>query len=150
MRREEFITICDQKLKLTRTEYGLTQEKMAWALGISKKTLIEIEKERRSLGWTTSVTFCTIFDGSEILMSAFGSDPAELASALAFDGTEPLRPQTSGGRIWWTTIRENDDYLIQQNIVSQHYRLLTRDYRRVMSSFRLDDILPVFNRKRSA
>ena len=41
MTREEFIAEVNSKLKLVRTEYGLTQDKMAVILGISKKTLVE-------------------------------------------------------------------------------------------------------------
>ncbi len=48
MNREAFIKIMNGKIKLIRTEYGLTQDKMALILGISKKTLIEIEKNRKS------------------------------------------------------------------------------------------------------
>ncbi len=56
MTREEFIQMMDEREKLIRTEYGLTQDKMAIALGISKKTLVEIEKGRRTLGWTGAGT----------------------------------------------------------------------------------------------
>ena len=66
MERVLFISQMDQKLKLIRTEYGLTQEKMADILGISKKTLVEIEKGRRSLGWTGAVALASLFSGSPI------------------------------------------------------------------------------------
>ena len=46
MERTEFISIMNSKIKLIRTEFDLTQEKMAEAIGISKKTLVEIEKGR--------------------------------------------------------------------------------------------------------
>ncbi len=42
MNKKEFVEFMDSKLKLVRTEYGLTQDKMALVLGISKKTLVEI------------------------------------------------------------------------------------------------------------
>ena len=51
MDRKSFIEEMDIHLKLVRTEYGCTQEMMARILGISKKTLVEIEKGRSSLGW---------------------------------------------------------------------------------------------------
>ena len=51
MNRAEFIREMDTQLKLVRTEYGYTQEMMASILGLSKKTLVEIEKGRSSLGW---------------------------------------------------------------------------------------------------
>ena len=51
MTKEQFILEMNRQVKLVRTEYGLTQEAMAMALGLSKKTLVEIEKGRSSLGW---------------------------------------------------------------------------------------------------
>jgi Predicted transcriptional regulators len=47
MGKKQFVKLMDEKLKLIRTEYGLTQDKMALILGISKKTLIEIEKTEK-------------------------------------------------------------------------------------------------------
>ena len=55
MNREEFIREMDTQLKLVRTEYGYTQEMMASILGLSKKTLVEIEKGRSTLGWMGAV-----------------------------------------------------------------------------------------------
>ena len=44
MTKKEFAATLDSALKAVRKEYGFTQEKMAAVLGISKKTLVEIEK----------------------------------------------------------------------------------------------------------
>ena len=76
MNKNEFIKLLDGKLKLIRTEYGLTQDKMA--SGISKKTLVEIEKNRKSLGWTSSVALASIFSDSTILHDAIGGDISDL------------------------------------------------------------------------
>ena len=78
MERILFVSQIDQKLKLIRTEYGLTQEKMADILGISKKTLVEIEKGRRSLGWSGAVTLTALFADSEILQNAYGGELSDL------------------------------------------------------------------------
>lgn len=145
MDRDEFIAICDAKLKLVRTEYGFSQEKMAVALGISKKTLVEIEKGRRSLGWTTSVALCSIFSDSEILSQLFGGKATDIILALAFKGERLHFPKTMKGRIWWSNVMKNEGFVIQQNIVSQHYRLLTSEGRRVASSFQLDDLITLFH-----
>ncbi len=61
MEKQEFIKLMDEKIKLIRTEYGLTQEKMSEILGISKKTLVEIEKSRKSLGGLTQLLFQAFF-----------------------------------------------------------------------------------------
>ena len=49
MDRTTFIENTDARVKLVRAEFDLTQEKMALLLGLSKKTLVEIEKGRASL-----------------------------------------------------------------------------------------------------
>ena len=66
MTKDEVISAVNSKLKRVRTEYGLTQDKMAVILGISKKTLVESEKGRRALGWTEVVALTAIFSGSTI------------------------------------------------------------------------------------
>ena len=140
MTREEFITEVNSKLKLVRTEYGLTQDKMAAILGISKKTLVESEKGRRSIGWTEAVALITIFQSSTILQNSFGGDPVGVVSALAFEDIEVSYPSTMGGRVWWKEITSKNGYRIQQNLVSAHYRILDSEDRKLISSFDLDEI----------
>jgi len=142
--RSTFIELCDSRVKLVRTEYGFTQEEMAHALGLSKKTLVDIEKERRSLGWMGSAALCLIFQDSEVLAGVFGGQPTDIIMALAFEGRQAHYPKAGGSRIWWATIYENENFAIQQNVISQHYRLLTIDGRRIASSFDLNDLLPLF------
>jgi len=135
MNRDIFIKKCDEKLKLIRTEYNFTQEKAAHVLGLSKKTVVEIEKGRTSLGWAGSVALCTIFSNSEILSAVFGGKPTDIIMALAFDGNEPAYPKTMGGKVWWKPVEEQNGFKIQQNIISQHYRILDCEDRRICSSF---------------
>lgn len=61
MDRDTFVDLMNHQLKLVRTEYGLTQEAMARALGLSKKTLVEIEKGRSSLAGWGAAALCSIF-----------------------------------------------------------------------------------------
>lgn len=148
MKRDEYIDLCNGLLKVVRAEFGYSQERMATALGISKKTLVEIEKGRSSLGWAGSVTFCTIFAQSEILARAFGGKTTDMIYALAFEGEKPFAPKSLKGKIWWDEIQRNNRYVIQQNIISQHYRLLDKDGGRVASSFRVEDLLDYFNQEK--
>ena len=138
MTKEQFTKIMDEHLKLVRTEYGLTQEKMAVALGISKKTLVEIEKGRRSLGWTGAVACGVIFGQSSVLQNDFGGGIEELAASLALEQLQPIYPKTMGGKIWWTEVQNKNNWRIQKNIVSGHYRLLDDKNGRVISSFDLN------------
>lgn len=141
MTKKEFAAALDSALKAVRKEYGFTQEKMAAVLGISKKTLVEIEKGRSSLGWTGAAAFAAIFHESGILQAQFGGDLDDLVEALAFTEAEPQYPKTMGGRVWWREIWKEKGYRIQQNVVSGHFRLLDRENRRLMASFTLERVL---------
>ncbi len=140
MERKELIAMADQRVRLIRAEHHLTQDKMAAVLGLSKKTLVEIEKGRTSLGWTGTVALCAIFSGSEVLKNACGGDPQSLVQALAFE-KPPLHPvPTMGGPVWWNDVHEDCGYRIQQNILSHHYRLLDPQNNRLCSSFDLEAV----------
>ena len=141
-KRDEFIAVCDEKLRLVRAEADLTQEHMAHAVGISKKTLVDIEKGRRSLGWSGAVTLCAVFTSSSVLADTFGGSPVEMVPTLARTGESS--PEASSGP-WWETVATNDNFIIEQNTISQHYRLLTQDRRKVGASFDIDDLMAVFS-----
>ena len=46
MDKQTFTTIIKTKFKMVRIEAGYTQDTMANTVGLSKKTLVKIEKER--------------------------------------------------------------------------------------------------------
>lgn len=140
MKREEFVFEMDQQVKLVRTEYGFTQDVMAKILGLSKKTLVEIEKGRSSLGWMGAVAFSTLFADSRVLSGLLGGEASDMVLALAFQDTKPVFPKTMGGKVWWRTVEQIGTYKIQQNIISQHYRALDPEDGRVCSSFELESV----------
>lgn len=139
MDRNEFIDTMNKHIKLIRTEYNLPQDKMAVALGISKKTLVEIEKGRISLSWSAAVTAATIFSDSEVLQNCFGGETSDLIRALALDDIDGSYRITHGGRVWWQNVEEKGGYVIQQNMISTHYRILDIEKRKYYSSFSLTD-----------
>lgn len=139
MSRDDFVKKVSEKLKLIRIENNYSQDKMAEILGISKKTLVQIEKGRTPLGWAGAVTLCTIFRNSELLEMTFGGDPQDIILSLAFNGYE-CKERTMGGKVWWTKVEGRDNFRIQQNIVSGHYRILDDRDRRICSSFDLEYI----------
>ena len=150
MTRENYVTELDRLLKLVRTEYGFTQEVMARVLGISKKTLVEIEKGRTSLGWMGAAAFGTIFSDSQVLGDRLGGEVSDMVFALAFQDTAPRLPRTLGGRVWWREVERRGDCRIQQNIISHHYRALEEHDGRVCSSFHLEEVrkqADAFNRR---
>lgn len=146
MQRETFIEILDQKCKLVRTEYGLTQDKFALILGLSKKTLVQIEKGRKSIGWTNAVALASIFSDSTILNDAFGGTMHDIVLALAFKEVNVDYPKTWGGKLWWKTISKRGGYCLQQNLLSRHYRLLDQQDRRHFASFDLEEIESILNK----
>ena len=137
MTREDFVEEMDRNLKLVRTEYGFTQEVMARVLGLSKKTLVEIEKGRSSLGWMGAVALGSIFSGSQVLAGCLGGETADMVQALAFADVKPVYPQTMGGKIWWRTVETGEGYRIQQNIISQHFRALDGEDGRFVSALEI-------------
>ena len=140
MQKDEFIAEMNHQVKLVRTEYGLTQDAMAKALGLSKKTLVEIEKGRSTLGWMGAVAFSSIFSASQVLSGALGGEAEDMILALAFEDLRPTYPKTMGGKVWWRTVETHGTFRIQQNIISQHYRALDDQDGRVCSSFELDTV----------
>ena len=140
MQKDEFIAEMNHQVKLVRTEYGLTQDAMAKALGLSKKTLVEIEKGRSSLGWMGAVAFSSIFSASQVLSGALGGEAEDMILALAFEDLKPTYPKTMGGKVWWRTVEQVGEFQIQQNLISQHYRALDTEDGRVCSSFDLEQV----------
>lgn len=140
MQREEFIKAVSSKLKLIRTEYGITQEVMSDMLGISKKTLVETEKGRRVLSWTEVISVATVFEKSEVLQRITGGDASDVIHALAFEDRHIHYPLTMGGKVWWRLIDEKNGIRLQQNYVTGHYRLLDKYDCRLISSFNRNEV----------
>ncbi len=83
MNKEHAIELISTKIKLIRTEKRYTQDKMAEVLGISKKTLVQIEKGRTNAGWTNTVAICALFRDSEVLQNTLGDDPLVVIETMA-------------------------------------------------------------------
>lgn len=137
MKREDFIALCNRKEKLVRNEVGYSQEKMSALLGLSKKTLVEIEKWRASLGWQGAVTLCVLFQNTREITLTFGSDVPALLRALTEDAAY-LPPVESPYSVW-NTILTIGDQVIEQNSASQVYRL-RRNGETLASSFELAEL----------
>ena len=60
--------------------------------------------------------------------------------ALAFEGKKPYFFPTMGGKIWWKTLEESEKWRIQQNIISNHFRALDRNDRRICFGFDFEHI----------
>ncbi|MBQ8600839.1 MAG: transcriptional regulator [Clostridia bacterium] len=137
MNREQFISLCNRKEKLVRNELGYSQEKMSVLLGLSKKTLVEIEKWRASLGWQGAVTLCTLFQNTREITLAFGNDIPALLRAMTEEAAylSPFESPYSK----WVTVLNKDGRTIEQNTASQLYRLREKG-ETVASSFELAEL----------
>ncbi|MEG0448730.1 MAG: helix-turn-helix domain-containing protein [Lysinibacillus sp.] len=138
MNREQLIELVSSKLKLIRTEKDLTQEQMSDLLGLSKKTLVQIEKGRIAASWTTTIAICALFRESSILQHELGGDSLEVVDLIANNGTLHPKEKTMGGYIWWKNIAQHEGYRLQQNVVSNHFRILDTKNYRLLSTFEED------------
>lgn len=134
MTRDEIILKTSEKLRLIRTEAGYTQDKMAEILGISKKTLVQIEKGRVYANWPTVVTICALFRDTETVQFLFGNEPLEVLETIVRDGIDYRKEKTLGGKVWWRELNRKNGFILQQNILSQHFRILDDEYFRIFSS----------------
>jgi DNA-binding XRE family transcriptional regulator len=132
--RDEIILKTSEKLRLIRTEAGYTQDKMAEILGISKKTLVQIEKGRVYANWPTVVTICALFRDTETVQFLFGNEPLEVLETIVRDGIDYRKEKTLGGKVWWRELNRKNGFILQQNILSQHFRILDDEYFRIFSS----------------
>ncbi|QUG43159.1 helix-turn-helix domain-containing protein [Psychrobacillus sp. INOP01] len=150
MDKEYVIQLISLRIRMIRLEKGYSQDKMASIMGISKKTLVQIEKERVLASWTIVIAICALFRDSEILQSVLGDEPLEVIETIAHDGINRPKDKSMGGRVWWKEINSKGTFRMQQNVISQHYRILDDKNYRWFSSFdeeetniRLDELFKI-------
>lgn len=124
MNKKQICELLSSQLKLVRVEFNYTQEEMAELLGLSKKTLVQIEKGRQTANWTHIIALCALFQGSSILQNTLGGEPLELIKLVAHRDYDTRKYKTMGGKVWWTEKRRASGFIIQQNIILPIYRIL--------------------------
>ncbi|WP_041123674.1 helix-turn-helix transcriptional regulator [Jeotgalibacillus alimentarius] len=135
MNKEQVIHMIAEKMKLIRVENGYSQDKMADILGISKKTLVQIEKDRSLPGWNTVVAITALFHQSEVLQHTLGDEPLEVIRLVTFEHADEPVSRTLGGKVWWKELHSTGGYRLQQNVISKHYRVLDQKHFRWISTF---------------
>ncbi|MGG4488430.1 helix-turn-helix transcriptional regulator [Metabacillus idriensis] len=135
MKKHELTAALSKKMLLIRTESRYTQEEMAEVLGLSKKTLVQIEKGRQEASWSTIVALCALFRHSSVLQQTTGGDPLDILQLLAHQKMETRKEKTLGGKIWWKDIHQDEGFKLQQNLISFHFRIIDEDDYRWYSSF---------------
>lgn len=141
MEKKEIIEIVIPKLKLIRTEFDLTQEEMADIIGVSKKTLVEMEKGRNKGNWGVVIAIVALFGDSEILLHILGEDALDIVTMVARKNIIDRKEKTLGGKVWWRVIKTKSKYTLQQNVVSMHYRILDEELYRYFSTFNQKEAL---------
>ncbi|KMY45491.1 XRE family transcriptional regulator [Bacillus sp. FJAT-27916] len=134
MTKDEIIRLISERMRLIRVEVDYTQDKMAEIIGISKKTLVQIEKERNEASWTTVVAVVSLFRETLTVQTLFGGDPLEVIETVSREQIDYRKEKMLGGKMWWNDIISEKGYTLQQNMISQHYRILDDDRYRIFSS----------------
>lgn len=145
MNSEQLIEQISQRAILIRTEAGYSQETMASILGISKKTLVQIEKNRTAASWTVVVAIIALFSDSEIIQSLLGDAPLEVIRTIAHNGLDRPKGKTLGGKVWWKELENESEFRIQQNLISQHFRILDKEDYVWFSTFDEQEVLDRFH-----
>lgn len=146
MNKTDFCLNVQSILEGLRKDVGMTLEEMALTIGVSKKTLIQIEKERNKLKWPEAVTFVTIFIEHELVKSVFGDEVIEIIQSIAIQKPPRRQLKTMGGESWWKTTKEKDGFRLQQHKISRHYRILDTENYRIYFSYSKKDIVDEFDK----
>ncbi len=139
MSKDEIIRLISERMRLIRVEVDYTQDKMAEIIGISKKTLVQIEKERNEASWTTVVAVVSLFRETLTVQTLFGGDPLEVIETVSRERIDYRKEKMLGGKVWWKDILNDGGYVLQQNMISEHYRILDGDQYRIYSSLNEND-----------
>jgi DNA-binding XRE family transcriptional regulator len=83
--KDELMLLMAEKLVLLRASLGMKQGAFASKVGISRQTLYEYEKKKRSLTWNTFLAMLSVFREDKStgdLLEHFGIYSAELSKYL--------------------------------------------------------------------
>ncbi|MEX1378379.1 MAG: transcriptional regulator [Eubacteriales bacterium] len=144
MTKEQLIKLVSENIKVLRAEYDYSQQAMANAIGLSKKTLIQVEKERLLLSWTATCAACAVFKSSKFLNMTLGGDPTALVEAMAHKYCYTDSTTVERGNLFWDILQNNGEYVLEKNIISEHYRIIDDKGRRLFSTFDLQKANAVY------
>ena len=146
MTKYDFCNSVQTILEALRKEVAMTLEEMAMTIGLSKKTLIQIEKKRTPLKWAEAVTTVIIFEDNELIKALFGDEVIDIIQSISIQKPTRRQLKTLGGESWWKMILAKDGFRLQQHKISRHFRILDpKDYR-VYFTYHKHDATTEFNR----
>ena len=132
MDRQSFTDLIQTKFKMVRIEAGYTQDTMAQTIGLSKKTLVQIEKER-------------VLPNSDVLNNTFGCDPLEIVQTISRNHCAYPNHSTTSD-IYWNTMETRNGFILQSNKVSNIYRVLNPEKQPIFGTSKLREAETYFNR----
>lgn len=145
MDKQAFTETLQAKFKMVRTEAGYTQDSMSHTIGLSKKTLVQIEKERILPNWTTCISLCALFRNSEVLTNTFSGDSLELAQVISRG--HGVYPNYESESVYWEDIDSKNGFKLQFNKVNKVYRVINDENLPVHASYIEREIRTYFNKQ---
>lgn len=145
MDKQAFTETLQAKFKMVRTEAGYTQDSMSHTIGLSKKTLVQIEKERILPNWTTCISLCALFRNSEVLTNTFSGDPLELAQVISRG--HGVYSNYESESVYWEDIDSKNGFKLQFNKVNKVYRVINDENLPVHASYIEREIRTYFNKQ---
>ncbi|TFB23941.1 transcriptional regulator [Filobacillus milosensis] len=131
---------------MVRSEFDYNQGQMADILGVSKKTLVQIEKGRQIASWPVVVTFACIFRDSMIIQQELGEqDVVHFIQVFARKNIDLQKEGKVQNNTWWKTIDEQNSYILQRNVISHYFRIVDQFGYRLFSSFYKKSAVRQFN-----
>ncbi|RPF55741.1 helix-turn-helix domain-containing protein [Aquisalibacillus elongatus] len=130
-------------IKTVRTEFNYNQNQMAELLGISKKTLVQYEKGRKTATWPTIVVLTSLFRDSVYIQRKLGEDDVvHYIQILARKNVVANTGHQTKSR--WAKIDEQNGYILQKNTITKYYRVIDQFGNRIFSSFYKTSVLRHF------
>ena len=139
LEREIFIAKVSSVVKDVRIESSISQETMAYILGMSKKTYVQVELKRRKLSWSETVTFCCLFRQSPIVIDKIGDNSLSHIATIASEEIEALS-KTHSKSYWWNEIIRDSESYILQNVITGQYKVFNNQDEEIFSTFSIDYI----------
>ncbi|MBC9785216.1 transcriptional regulator [Heliobacterium chlorum] len=126
--QETFDQLVSAKLRPIRTDADLTQDKMAEIIGISKKTLVDVEKGRKTLGFTAASLTAILFRRGEPVQSLFGDMTIDVVEFVSTRAKSRAWYKTLGGPVWWIEESRQGPFIVQKHRFTPYYRIIDSDH----------------------
>ncbi|MDV2580855.1 helix-turn-helix transcriptional regulator [Alkalibacillus haloalkaliphilus] len=132
---ETIQSLVSTRIRVVRAEQGITQNEMCHILGISKKTLVEIEKGRKPANWPTIVAFVSLFKDSPTVQYTLGDrNPIECLQTYSRKTVFQEENYYDSLDEYWKPIIEHEGYSLQKHYIHNHYRVVDRSLNVYMRS----------------